>query len=151
MNKTDVSNAVTALSNEVLAALADLKTAIQNSSPDLTDLVTQVNDTKAALLAAVADDKAAVGSGSPAGPVITSFSPSTVNHGGPAFNLTVNGSGFVSGDQIGWNFNALPTNFVSPTQLTATITADLFVNAQTATLSVFSNGVPASTTSFVVS
>jgi outer membrane protein assembly factor BamB len=58
-----------------------------------------------------------------AGPgTLTSLSPSTVQ-AGVAFTLTVNGSGFGAGAVVIFNGNAVPTTFVSTTQLTASISA----------------------------
>lgn len=58
-----------------------------------------------------------------AGPgILTSLSPSTVQ-AGVAFTLTVNGSGFDAGAVVIFNGNAVPTTFVSATQLTASISA----------------------------
>ena len=58
-----------------------------------------------------------------AGPgTITSLSPATVQ-AGVAFTLTVNGSGFDASSVVIFNGNAVPTTFVSATQLTASISA----------------------------
>jgi hypothetical protein len=46
--------------------------------------------------------------------VPTSFAP-----GGPAFTLTVNGTGFVSASMVNWNGSLLTTHFVSGSQLEA--------------------------------
>jgi hypothetical protein len=43
--------------------------------------------------------------------------------GAAALTLTVNGSGFVAGSVVDWNGTALPTVFVSGSQLTATVPA----------------------------
>jgi uncharacterized protein (DUF1800 family) len=51
-------------------------------------------------------------------PYVTSVTPNSLPPG--PFTLTVNGSRFVSGAQVLWNNTALPTNFISTTQLTAT-------------------------------
>ena len=51
-------------------------------------------------------------------PYVTSVMPSALTLG--PFVITVNGSRFVSGAQVLWNNTALQTNYVSPTQLTAT-------------------------------
>lgn len=61
----------------------------------------------------------------PAGtlPQITSLSPSSASPGGPAFTLTVNGSGFVSGASVQWNGSGRTTTYVNSSQLTAAITA----------------------------
>ncbi len=45
--------------------------------------------------------------------------PATVTPGSPAFTLTVNGTGFVSGAVVKWNGNPLATTFVNQGQLTA--------------------------------
>jgi hypothetical protein len=54
---------------------------------------------------------------------ITGLSPTSANAGGPAFTLTVTGSGFVAGSVIQWNGTPLATNFVSGSQLTALVSA----------------------------
>ncbi len=69
-------------------------------------------------------------------PAITSLSPSSAAVGGAAFTLTVNGTGFLSGDAVSWNGAALTTKFVSATQLTAAVTASLIASAGTATITV---------------
>ncbi len=56
-------------------------------------------------------------------PVLGSISPSGATVGGPAATLTVNGNNFVSSSTVNWNGAARATTFVSPTQLTATISA----------------------------
>jgi uncharacterized protein (TIGR03437 family) len=54
---------------------------------------------------------------------ISSLSPISVVSGGPAFTLTVNGSGFVPASQVQWNGTAVSTTFVSAVQLTALVPA----------------------------
>jgi hypothetical protein len=49
--------------------------------------------------------------------------PTAVVPGSPAFTLTVNGTGFVSGSTVYWNGSPRTTTFVSTAQLMATITA----------------------------
>ena len=56
-------------------------------------------------------------------PITTSLSPSSVLAGGPAFTLTVNGSGFRIGSAVRWNGVNRPTTFVSAAQLQASIGA----------------------------
>jgi 6-phosphogluconolactonase (cycloisomerase 2 family) len=56
-------------------------------------------------------------------PVVTSISPTSATGEGPAFTLTVNGSGFVSGSQVSFNMVNVTTTLVSPTQLIALIPA----------------------------
>ncbi len=60
---------------------------------------------------------------SPALPTITSLSPAQAVLGGPAFTLTVNGTNFVGGANVYWNGISRVTQFVSSTQLTASILA----------------------------
>ena len=56
-------------------------------------------------------------------PALTSISPAFVQVGSNSFTLIVSGSGFVSSSTIQLNSSALPTSFVSPSQLTATVDA----------------------------
>ena len=49
--------------------------------------------------------------------------PDATAPGGPQFTLTVNGTGFVSKSVVNWNGGALTTQFVSGSQLTATVPA----------------------------
>jgi hypothetical protein len=68
--------------------------------------------------------------------------PDTATPGGPAFTLTVNGAGFVSGATVDFNGIALPTTFVSSSQVTATIPAAAIASAGTAEITVV-NPTPA--------
>jgi len=54
-------------------------------------------------------------------PVASTLSPSSAVAGGPAFELTVSGSGFASGATVQWNGASRPTTFVSSSALTAAI------------------------------
>ncbi|HKQ73511.1 MAG TPA: IPT/TIG domain-containing protein [Blastocatellia bacterium] len=56
-------------------------------------------------------------------PVLTKLTPDTAAVGGPAFNLTVNGSSFVNGAVVNWNGSPRPTTFTSATELVAQIPA----------------------------
>jgi hypothetical protein len=56
-------------------------------------------------------------------PAITSISPTNTIAGGPAFTLTVNGTGFVSTSVVNFGANARVTSFLSSTQLSAIILA----------------------------
>lgn len=71
---------------------------------------------------------------------ITSISPTTVASGGPSFTLTAMGSGILNGASVMWGSAfgnvAVPTTFVSQTQVTATIDAGLFVLPGTYPISV---------------
>jgi hypothetical protein len=69
-------------------------------------------------------------------PVITALEPSSVIAASPAFTLTVQGSGFVSGAAVNVNGAAAPTTFISATQLLAQITAAQVANAAQLTIGV---------------
>ncbi len=56
-------------------------------------------------------------------PVLTSVSPATIVSGSSDTVVTLNGSGFSTGSSILLGGSALPTTYVSSTQLTATVTA----------------------------
>ena len=62
--------------------------------------------------------------------------PDATAPGGPQFTLTVNGTGFVSSSVVNWNGNALATQFVSASKLTATVPAADVVTASTASVTV---------------
>jgi hypothetical protein len=79
-------------------------------------------------------------------PATTSLSPATANAGGPAFTLTVNGTGFVSNSVVRWNGVDRQTTYVSTTQLTAAILAEDIATAGTASVTVF-NPAPGGGTS----
>jgi uncharacterized protein (TIGR03437 family) len=81
-------------------------------------------------------------------PSISSLSPNSATAGGPMFTLQVNGSSFVNGAKVLWNGTALTTTFVSATELTATVGANLIAATGTPTVTVqnpgglSSNGLP---------
>ncbi|HKZ79240.1 MAG TPA: IPT/TIG domain-containing protein [Pyrinomonadaceae bacterium] len=56
-------------------------------------------------------------------PTISTISPTTVAAGSAPFNLTVNGTGFISTSVVWVNGTERLTNFVSPTQLTTNISS----------------------------
>ena len=65
-------------------------------------------------------------------PTITSLNPNSVTVGGAAFTLTVNGTGFLNSSTVWWNGAQRTTQFVSSTQLTASIPATDIASAGTA-------------------
>jgi hypothetical protein len=70
-------------------------------------------------------------------PMVTApLVPGQKNPGSPAFTLTVNGNGFVSGATVNWNGNARTTTFFSNKQLTASINAADVATASTASITV---------------
>jgi hypothetical protein len=76
------------------------------------------------------------------------LSPDAIVPGG-AFKLTVNGTGFVSGSLVKWNGTTRVTNFVSDSQLTATVLASDIAQFNTASVTV-ANPPPGGGTSNVV-
>jgi subtilase family serine protease len=84
------------------------------------------------------------GSSTTGAPTLTGLSPSSVTAGGPAFTLTVNGTGFVTGATISASGNVLTTTYVSSTQVTAAIPAAYIASAGTASITVANPGSAAS-------
>jgi hypothetical protein len=70
-------------------------------------------------------------------PAIASLSPPTAVLGGPAFTLTVTGSGFVNGSVVRWNGADRLTVVGSGTQLTASVLASDIAATGTAQVTVF--------------
>ena len=70
-------------------------------------------------------------------PTITGLNPSSATPGGPAFTLTVNGTGFISSSVVRWKGANRTTTYVSSTRLTAAITAADIAAAGTASVTVF--------------
>jgi hypothetical protein len=66
--------------------------------------------------------------------------PAAAVPGGPAFTLTVNGTGFASGAVVNWNGSPRTTTFVSSMQLTASILASDIATAGTANVTVTNPG-----------
>jgi len=62
--------------------------------------------------------------------------PDATAPGGAQFTLTVNGTGFVSNSVVNWNGDALVTQFVSGSQLAATVPAADIAKASTASVTV---------------
>lgn len=67
---------------------------------------------------------------------LTSLSPSTALAGGQSFTLTINGSGFQSGDVVQWNGLSRATTYVSSSQLTAVILTSDIASVGTASITV---------------
>jgi hypothetical protein len=66
-------------------------------------------------------------------PFLGNITPAIADAGGAAFTITVNGSGFLPSSIVYWGTSALTTQFVSSTQLTATVTAaDIAIPGATA-------------------
>ncbi len=63
------------------------------------------------------------GGTNPLPPALSALNPGLVTAGDPAFVLVVTGGNYVSGSQIRWGSSRRSTNFLSPTQLSASIAA----------------------------
>src|ERR1035438_7900102 len=73
-------------------------------------------------------------------PAITTISPALVSPGGPDFTLSVSGSNFLATATIDWNGTALPSTYVSASQLTALVSATLIAATGTAKITVVNDG-----------
>jgi hypothetical protein len=74
-------------------------------------------------------------------PVVTSFSPASVNAGQPAFALTVKGSNFAAGDVAVWNGTQRSANFMSQTQMAIAITQNDIAQAGLASVAISRPGL----------
>jgi len=70
-------------------------------------------------------------------PAISSLSPTSATAGGAAFNLTVNGTSFLSNSVVRWNAADRPTAYSSATQLVAPISVGDIMAAGRAQVTVF--------------
>ncbi len=70
-------------------------------------------------------------------PSVTALTPSRVPVGSPAFTLTVDGSGFVTGSVVRWNGADRATTFIGASRLTAAISAADVAALGTAQVTVF--------------
>jgi hypothetical protein len=73
-------------------------------------------------------------------PFLNPIVPAAAVPGGPAFTLSVTGTGFVSGSVVYWNGASRLTTFVSSSNLTAAIAAADIASPTTATITVLSPG-----------
>ncbi len=72
-------------------------------------------------------------------PRINSINPTQATAGGPAFVLTVNGTGFFAGSLVRWNGSPRQTTFANATQLLAQITASDIASVATNSVTVFNS------------
>ena len=101
-------------------------------SPSRLDVLINASDIAFISTAFVSVSNTSTGGGVSAGqqfsitaviPTVTSLAPATASTGGSAYTLTVNGTGFDSSAQVTWNGSARTTNYVSPSKVTALVTA----------------------------
>ena len=75
--------------------------------------------------------------------ILTSLNPSQVGAGGPAFNLTLNGSGFTLGDVVDFNGSSIIPTSITATQITALIPASAIATPGSRNVRVVNNvGIP---------
>ncbi len=86
-----------------------------------------------------------------AAPTLSSVSPTSAPAGGPAFTLTVNGSGFLPGSTVQWNGSAVTTTYFNGTQVTASIGAALIANPGSASVTLVNpNGSVSNPVTFTI-
>jgi predicted heme/steroid binding protein len=83
-------------------------------------------------------------------PTISSLSPTSATVGDSAFTLTVNGSDFDPGSTVKWGSTALTTTYVSSTQLTASVPANLIASAGPVVVSVVTSAGASAYNAFTV-
>jgi Chitobiase/beta-hexosaminidase C-terminal domain/IPT/TIG domain len=83
-------------------------------------------------------------------PTVSSLSPASAAVGGAAFTLTVNGTNFDSGSTVKWGSTALATTYVSATQLTAAVPANLLATAGSVVISVTTSAGASAYAAFAV-
>jgi uncharacterized protein (TIGR03437 family) len=81
---------------------------------------------------------------------ISSLIPNSATAGGLSFTLTINGTNFASGAVVQWNGSALPTAFISSTQLHASVAASLIAAAGVVSITVSSGGTISGAASFTI-
>ncbi|MFA6608679.1 MAG: dockerin type I domain-containing protein [Candidatus Paceibacterota bacterium] len=79
-------------------------------------------------------------------PSTTNISPTYATAGGPAFTLTVDGTGFIASSTVKWGSSNKTTTYVSPTSLTAQISTEDIASSSTVSITVY-NPAPGGGTS----
>lgn len=87
----------------------------------------------------------------PSAPVISALSPSGAVAGGPAFTLTVTGSGFAADAVVRWNGSARPSSITSSSQMSASISATDIAAAGTVAVTVAESAGTSNAATFTVS
>ncbi len=77
-----------------------------------------------------------------AAPVMVTLSPASVTAGSASFVLTIQGQGFTSQMMVQWNGVALPTTFISDTEIEATVAAVQVVAVSNPAVTVSNPGPP---------
>ncbi len=69
-------------------------------------------------------------------PAISSLTPTSVNWGGSGFTLTITGSNFTPASCVKWSGKGLPTTYISPTQLQASVSSVWYAIKKVAAITV---------------
>jgi uncharacterized protein (TIGR03437 family) len=83
-------------------------------------------------------------------PSISALAPASIAAGAPSFTLTIDGANFGNQTVVRWNGSDRPTTLISPTQISATISATDIAATGTATVTVLSPGGSSSSSSFTI-
>jgi hypothetical protein len=83
-------------------------------------------------------------------PALNSLSPQSIGPGSPAFTLTVGGNNFVAASTVQWNGANLTTTFLSSSQLTAIVPANLVAASGAASVTVVSANSTSNALTFVI-
>jgi DNA/RNA endonuclease G (NUC1) len=86
-------------------------------------------------------------------PVIANINPSSAFAGSGDFMMTVTGANFINSSVVQWNGVSLPTEYVSPTELSVTVSAANIAAAGSADVTVFTpkpGGGSSSSTKFMI-
>jgi uncharacterized protein (TIGR03437 family) len=86
----------------------------------------------------------------PPAPSLTALSPASAVAGGGDFMLMVSVANCTTGTVVQWNGTALPTTFVSPSQLTAAVSASLIAIAGTVTVRLAGAGTLSNPAQFTI-
>jgi hypothetical protein len=83
-------------------------------------------------------------------PSVTQLSPNAAAAGGPAFTLTVDGTGFGTDSQVYWGTSSRTTTYVSASKVTASITETDIMNAGMVPVYVHTGGANSNAMTFTI-
>jgi hypothetical protein len=85
-------------------------------------------------------------------PTLAQITPNTATAGGPAFTLTLTGTNFTAGTIVYWGTTPLTSssNYLSPSSVTASITAAMIANSGTVTVYVHTAGGNSNSAQFTI-
>ena len=83
-------------------------------------------------------------------PSVTQLSPNATAAGGPAFTLTVDGTGFGSDSLVYWGTSSRATTYVSASKVTASITETDIMNAGMVPVYVHTGGANSNAMTFTI-